>query len=88
MGAREPKCFKEQAGPCGSGKSVEEKMDEMAKIIKYLSKKNSRMELDQAKNDPYVRNQFSRNPNPQIQQRQVKNEDQNIQPLLKTDKFM
>jgi len=39
MGAREPMCFKEHAGPSGSGKPVEEKMDEMAKIIKYLSKK-------------------------------------------------
>jgi hypothetical protein len=56
MGTREPRCFKEQVGPSGSGKSVEEKMDEMAKIIKYLSNKISRMELDQAKLDPYIRN--------------------------------
>jgi hypothetical protein len=41
-----------------------EKMDEMAKIIKDLSNKISRMEIEQAKPDPYVRNQFRRNPNP------------------------
>jgi hypothetical protein len=46
------------------------------------------MELDQTKPDPYVRNQFRRNPNPQIQQRQVKNEDQNIQASFKTENFM
>jgi hypothetical protein len=33
-GTKEPKCFREQAGPYGSGKSAKEKMDEMAKIIK------------------------------------------------------
>jgi hypothetical protein len=40
IGTKEPKHFREQAGPSGSGKSSEEKMDEMDKIIKYLSKKN------------------------------------------------
>jgi hypothetical protein len=88
LGAREPRCFKEQEGPFGPGKSTEEKMDEMAKVIKDLSNKISRMELDQAKPDPYVRNQFRRNPNPQIQQRQVKNEDQKIQAPFKTENFM
>jgi hypothetical protein len=63
-GTKEPKRFREQAGPSGSGKSAEEKMDEMAKIIKDLSNKISRMELDQAKPDPFARNQFRRNPNP------------------------
>jgi hypothetical protein len=85
---REPRHFKEQAGPSGSGKSAEEKMDEMAKIIKDLSNKISRMELDQAKPDTYVRNQFKRNPNPQMQQRQIKNEDQKIQAPFKTENFM
>jgi hypothetical protein len=66
----------------------EEKMDEMAKIIKDLSKKISRMELDQDKPDPYIRNQFIRNPNPQIHQKQVKNEDQKIQAPFKTENFM
>jgi hypothetical protein len=88
MGAREPRRFKEHAGPSGSGKSAEEKMDEMAKIIKDLSNKISRMEIEQAKPDPYVRNQFRRNPNPQIQQRQIKNEDQKIQAPFKTENFM
>ena len=60
-------------------------MDEMAKIIKDLSNKISTMELDQSKPTPYIINQFKRNPNPQIQQRQIKNEDQKIQALFKTD---
>jgi hypothetical protein len=83
-GTKEPKRFREQAGPSGSGKSAEEKMDDMAKIIKDLSNKISRMELDQAKPDPFARKYFRRNPNPQTQQRQVKNEDQKIQAPFKT----
>ena len=46
------------------------------------------MELDQAKPNPYVRNQFRRNHNPWIQQRHVKNEDQKIQAPFKTENFM
>jgi hypothetical protein len=88
MGTREPRHFKEHAGPSGSGKSTEEKMDEMEKIIKDLSNKISRMEMEQAKPDPYVRNQFRRNPNPQIQQRQIKNEEQKIQAPFKTENFI
>jgi hypothetical protein len=64
MGAREPRRFKEHAGPSGYGKFTEEKMDEMAKIIKYLSNKISKMEIEQSKPNPYIRNQFRRNPNP------------------------
>jgi hypothetical protein len=40
-------------------------MDDMAKIIKELSNNISRMELDQAKPDPFARRDFKRNPNPQ-----------------------
>jgi hypothetical protein len=46
------------------------------------------MELDQEKPDQYVRNQFRINPNPQIQQKQIKNEDKKIQTLFKTMNFM
>jgi hypothetical protein len=67
---------------------MEDKMDNMAKIIKELSNKISRMELDQAKHDPFARRDFKRNPNPQIQQRRVKNEDQKIKAPFKTEKFM
>jgi hypothetical protein len=88
MGAREPGRFKEHVGPTGSGKSTKEKMDEMAKIIKDLSNKISRMEREKTKPDPYVRNQFRRNPDPHIQQRQIKNEDQKIQAPFKTNNFM
>jgi hypothetical protein len=88
MGAREPRHFKEYGGPSESRKFAEEKMDEMAKIIKDLSNKISRMEIEQDKHDPYVRNQFRRNPNPHIQQRQIKNEDRKIQAPFKTNNFM
>jgi hypothetical protein len=88
MGAREPRHFKEHVGPSGSGKSVEEKMDEMEKIIKDLSNKISRTEIEKDKHDSYIRNQFRRNPSPQIQQRQIKNEDQKIQAPFKTDNFI
>jgi hypothetical protein len=84
MGTKETKRFREQAGTSGSGRSAEDKMDDMAKIIKELSNKISRMELDQAKPDPFSRRDFKRNPNPQIQQRPVKNEDQKIKPPFKT----
>jgi chromosome segregation ATPase len=63
-------------------------MDEMAKIIKDLSNKISRMEIEKSKPDPYVRNknQFRRNlnTNPHIQHRQIKNEEQKIQAPFKT----
>jgi hypothetical protein len=91
MGTREPRHFKEQAGPSGSGKiSSEEKMDEMEKIIKDLSNKISRMEMEKSKPDPYARNQFRRNPNinPQIQQRKIKNEEQKIQAPFKTENLI
>jgi hypothetical protein len=63
-------------------------MDEMAKIIKELSNKIYRMEIYKSKPDPYVikQNQFRRNlnTNPQIQQRQIKNEEQKIHAPFKT----
>ena len=63
-------------------------MDEMAKIIKDSSNKISRMEIEKAKPNPYVinQNQFRRNlnKNPQIQHRQIKNDDQKIQAPFKT----
>jgi hypothetical protein len=48
-GNRETKRFREQAGPSGSNRSTDDKMDDMARIIKELSNKISRMELDQSK---------------------------------------
>jgi len=44
-------------------------MDDMEKIVKKLSNKISRMELDQYKIDQFTRKYFRRNPNPQTQQR-------------------
>jgi hypothetical protein len=87
-GTNETKHFREQEGPFGSRRSSEEKMDDMPKIIKELSNKISRMELDQAKLNPFARRYFKRNPNPQIQQRQVKNEEQKIKTPFKPENFM
>jgi hypothetical protein len=80
IGIREPRKFKEQRGPSGSGRSAQdEKIDEMAKLIKDLSNNLSIMEMEKSKPDPYARNpnQFRRNinTNPQFQQRPLKNED-------------
>jgi hypothetical protein len=46
------------------------------------------MELDQAKADSSKKKDFRRNPNPQNQQRQIKNEDQKIQAPLKNENFI
>jgi hypothetical protein len=63
-------------------------MDDMVKIIKYFLNKISSMKTDQAKPNPFTRNQFRRNPNPQTQQGKVKSEDQKIQALFKMENFM
>jgi hypothetical protein len=38
MGNRESKCFREQVGPSGSNRSSDDKMDDMARIIKEVNK--------------------------------------------------
>jgi len=63
-------------------------MDYMERIIKDLSNKISRMELDQAKNENFPRKDFRRNPNPQNQQRQIKSEDKKIQAPFKRENFI
>jgi hypothetical protein len=63
-------------------------MDDMEKTIKVLSNKISRMELDQSKMDQFSRKYFRRNPNPQAQQRQIKNEYQKIQTPFKNKNFI
>jgi hypothetical protein len=50
-GNKEIRRYREQAGPSRYGRSLEDKMDDMEKIIKLLSNKISKMELDQSKND-------------------------------------
>jgi hypothetical protein len=63
-------------------------MDDMEKKIKELSNKISRMELDQSKMDQFSRKYFRRNPNPQAQQRQIKNDYQKIQTPFKNKNFI
>ena len=60
----EIKRFREQVGPSGSNRSTDDKVDDMAKVIKELSNKISRMELEQAKADSFPKKDFKRNPNP------------------------
>jgi hypothetical protein len=85
---QETRHFKEQARPSGSNRSTNNKMDDMARIIKELSNKISRMDLDQSKADPFIKREFKRNPNLQNQQRQTKNEGQKIQTPLKNENFV
>jgi hypothetical protein len=54
-GNKEIRRYREQGGPSGPGRSSEDKMDNMARIIKELSNKISRMKLDQDKNEHYPR---------------------------------
>jgi hypothetical protein len=65
-GNKEIKRFRKQVGPSRSGRSTDDKMDDMEKIIKELSNKISKMELDQSKADQFIRREFKRNPNPKI----------------------
>jgi hypothetical protein len=87
-GNKEIRRYREQGGPSGSGRSSEDKMDDMDRIIKEFSNKISRMELDQAKNEHYPRKEFRKNPNPQNHQKQIKNEDQKIQTPFKRENFI
>jgi hypothetical protein len=87
-GNRETKRYREQAGPSGSNRSSDDRVDDMARVIKELSNKITRMELEQAKADSYPKKYFKRNPNPPNQQRQIKKEDQKIQAPLKNENFI
>jgi hypothetical protein len=46
MGNQETKRFREQEGPSGSNRSTYDKVDDMARVIKELSNKISRMDLE------------------------------------------
>jgi hypothetical protein len=87
-GNKEIRRYREQGGTSRSGRSSEDKMENMARIIKELSNKISRMELDQAKNEHHLGKEFKKNPNPQNHQKQIKNEDQKIQTPFKSEKFI
>jgi len=87
-GNKEIRRHREQGGPSGSGRFSKEKIDDMARIIKELSNKISRMELDQDKNEHHPRKEFRKNPNPQNHPKQVSNEDEKIQTPFKSEKFI
>ena len=77
-GNRDTKRFREQAGPSGSNGSLDNRVDDMARLIKELSNKITRMELEQSKSDSYPKKDFRKNQNPPNQQRQIKKEDKKI----------
>jgi hypothetical protein len=85
---RDNRRYREPTGPFGSNRYTDDRVDDMARIIKDLSNKISRMELDQAKADSPNKRDFRRNPNPQNQQRPIKNEDQKIPTPLKNKNFI
>jgi hypothetical protein len=85
---RDNRRYREPAGPSGSNRYTDDRVDDMARVIRDLSNKVSRMELDQAKADSSNKRDFRRNPNPQNQQRQIKNEDQKIPTPLKNENFI
>jgi hypothetical protein len=88
---RETRKFREHGGSSSSNKnSQDEKIEEMAKLIKDLSNKLARMEVDRVKSEPNIRNpnQFRRNFNPQFQQRPPRNNDQQIQAPLKDENML
>jgi hypothetical protein len=64
-GHKENKKFKEQGGSLGSGKSSGDEIDERARVIRELSNKISKMELEKSKGDNFPRKDFRRNPDPQ-----------------------
>jgi chromosome segregation ATPase len=88
-GEREKRKQKEQIGTSGTNKSQEDKIEEMSRIIKYLSNKLARMETERRRPDNRNPNQFRRpfNP-PQVLQRERRNEDQPIQAPIKNENLV
>jgi hypothetical protein len=87
-GNKENRKFKEQGGSLGSGKSSRDKIDEMARVIREISNKISKLELDKSKRDNFPRKDFRRNPDPQAPQKIKKNEDQKIPTPFKGENFI
>jgi hypothetical protein len=89
LGDREKRKQKEQVGTSGTNKNQEDKIEEMSRIIKYLSNKLARMETERRRSDNINPNQFRRpfNP-PQVLQRERRNEDQPIQAPIKNENLV
>jgi hypothetical protein len=87
-GNKENRKFKEQGGSLGSGKSSGDKINEMARVIRELSNKISKMELEKLKRDNFPKKDFRRNPDPQAPQKTIKNEDQKIPTPFKSENFI
>jgi hypothetical protein len=65
IGNKETRRYRYQGGPSRSGRSSEDKIDDMARIIKELSNNISIIQLDQAKNEHFPKKDFKRNTNAQ-----------------------
>jgi hypothetical protein len=87
-GNKENKKFKEQGGSSGSGKSSGDRIEEMASVIRELSNKILKMELEKSKRDNFPRKDFRRNPEPQGPQKIIKNEDQRIPTPFKSENYI
>jgi hypothetical protein len=75
---KENRKFKEQGGSLGLGKYLGDRIEEMARVIRELLNKISKMELGKSKRDNFHRKDFRRNPEPQGPQKIIKNEDKKI----------
>jgi hypothetical protein len=87
-GNKENKKFKEQGGPSGSEKSSGDRIEEMARVIRELSNKISKMKLEKSKRDNFPRKDFRKNPEPQGPHKMMKNEDQKIQTPFKSENYI
>jgi hypothetical protein len=85
---KENRKFKEQGGSSGSGKSSGDKINEMAMVIRELSNKISKMELEKSKRDNFPKKDFRRNPDPHTPQKTIKNEDKKISTPFKSENFI
>jgi hypothetical protein len=85
---KENRKFKEQGGPSRSEKSLGDKIDEMARVIRELSNNISKMKLEKSKRDNFPRKDFRRNPDPQPPQKKIKNEDKKIPTPFKSENFI
>jgi hypothetical protein len=85
---KENRKFKEQGGSSRTGKSLGDKIDEMDRLIRELSNKISKMELDKSKRDNFPRKDFRRNPDPEAPHKTIKNEDQKIPTPFKSENFI
>jgi hypothetical protein len=85
---KDNKKFKEKGGPSGSGKSVGDRIYEMASVIQQLSNKISKMELEKPRSDNFPRKDFRKNLETQGPHKTIKNEYQKVQAPFKSEDYI